>query len=252
MIQSLSLLIHADSKVGKTTLAATAPRPLILDAEGGTKFLPGSEFLQELYGRKPILHWWDPVQGPPPRHDGTFDICVVNIRDWSTVVSTYQWLMQAGHDFQSICVDSISEIQRRCRRNLKGTEAMRIQDWGVLLSEMERIIRDIRDLTLHPTNPLYVAMFIAESRETNGKKKPFMQGQIETALPFWMDIVGFLHDEYLLDYNGQPTNPVKRLSIKQSNTYEAGSRVQDILGEHVDNPNVTQMYLSVFNGESSS
>jgi len=28
-IQSLSLLIHADSKVGKTTLAATAPRPIL-------------------------------------------------------------------------------------------------------------------------------------------------------------------------------------------------------------------------------
>lgn len=251
MIQSLSFLIHAHSKVGKTTLAATSPRPLILDAEGGTKFLPGSEFLQRLYGRKPVLHWWDPSQGPPPRNDGSFDICIVNITQWATVVQVYQWLMQADHDFQSIVVDSITEIQRRCKRNLKGTDAMRIQDWGSLLNEMDRIIRDIRDLTLHPTRPLCVAAFIAESRANDSNKlKPYMQGQIEVALPYWMDVVGYLHDESVLDHNGQPTDTMKRLSIKQTNTYEAGSRVQDILGEHIDQPNITEMYLKVFNGSS--
>lgn len=37
---TLSMLVHANSKIGKTTLAATAPLPLVvLDAEGGWKWI---------------------------------------------------------------------------------------------------------------------------------------------------------------------------------------------------------------------
>jgi hypothetical protein len=200
-----------------------------------------------MYGRPVRLTQWVPTQ-PPPRYNGTWDICVVYVQDWLSVVRTYQWLLQAEHDFTSIVVDSITDIQRRCKQALRGTEAMKIQDWGTLLTEMDSIIRGFRDLTMHPTHPFKVAMFIAETRQNQaGKWKPYMQGQIEVALPYWMDIVGYLYKEATADANGQMTGAeVRRLLISQHPQFEAGEAVQGRLGQVVDEPNVYQMYTQLF------
>lgn len=249
MLQSLSGLIHSDSKVGKTTLGATCPPPiLILDAEGGTKFLPLAPSLTKMYGRAFSLKEWQPGREPPPRYDGTWDACVVHVHEWQTVTQVYTALLQAAHDFQSLVVDSISEIQRRCKASLNGTEVMKIQDWGRLLVEMDTIIRGLRDLTNHPVRPLRVALFIAETRQNQGGKwKPYMQGQIEVALPYWMDVVGYLFTEKLVDANGQATEEeVRRLLITQHPQFEAGNRLQGSLGAVVDDPNIYEMYTRVF------
>jgi len=244
---SFSLLVHAHSKTGKTTLAGTCPPPvLMLDAEGRSRFLPLSEYITAFYGRPVRLTSWVPT-GPPPRYDGTWDICVVYVGDWATVVNTVQWLHVGQHDFKSVVVDSITELQRKCKTNLKGTEAMKIQDWGELLTQMDTVIRTgLRDLTLHPTNPIDVVMFIAETRQSNGKWKPYMQGQIEVALPYWMDIIGYLYIETLQDANGQTGQEVRRLLISQHPLYEAGEAVQGRLGRIIEQPNVYQMYHQLF------
>ena len=146
---TLSLVVHADAKAGKSTLAATQPKPLLsLDAEGGTKFLP--------YTRT----FWDPRMGPPPMPDGTWEMCTVIIRDYETLGLVYQWLITGQHGFASITMDSVTEIQRRCKENLVGTEQMRTQDWGRLLDQMLYLIRGYRDLTTHPTNPISSIVFI--------------------------------------------------------------------------------------------
>jgi hypothetical protein len=235
MLETLSLLVHADAKVGKTTLAATAPAPILaLDAEGGWKFLPMKT--------KP----WDPMQGPPPEPDGTWDACIVVVREWQTIQLVWQWLQSGQHHFRSLVVDSISEVQRRLKHNLKGEEPLKIQDWGVLLAKMDATIRGFRDLTLHPTNPMQVVVFVAETRQTDGKWKPYMQGQISVALPYWMDVVGYLYVQDVIDVNGQPTGKMRRLLVSPHPEFEAGERVQGRLPEVVDNPNVTSMLLSVY------
>jgi hypothetical protein len=191
--QTLSLLVHAGSKVGKTTLAATAPKPILaLDAEGGWKFLPLRIFP------------WDPTQYAPPIFDGTWDVCVVTVRNWDTVQSTYRWLISGQHPFRSIVVDSITEIQRRCKQNLVQLDkAMQIQDWGRLLDLMDGTIRGFRDLTMHPTKPIQVVVFVAETRLLDNKWRPYMQGQISTALPYWMDVVGYLFMDNVIDSDGE-------------------------------------------------
>lgn len=234
--QVLSLLIHADSKMGKTTLASTAPKPLlILDAEGGSKFLPHTKTL------------WDPRTGPPPSYDGTWEICIVVVRDYETISMVLQWLASGQHHFRSLCIDSISEVQRRCKENLVGTEAMKQQDWGTLLTKMESLIRSFRDLTLHPTNPLSVVVFIAETREMNGKWKPYVQGQLATSLPYLMDIIGYLFVQEVPDVH-DPTHAhkVRRLLITPHPQYEAGERVQGRLGSVVDQPDITNMLITVY------
>lgn len=236
MIETLSILVHAGSKTGKTTFAATSPPPILaLDAEGGWKFLP----IRKVD--------WDPRKYAPPVYDGTWDACVVTVRDWQTVQAVDQWLQIGQHPFRSLVVDSISEIQRRCKANLVGTSAMQIQDWGHLLNVMDATIRGFRDMTMHPTNPIQVVVFVAETREDSGGRwKPYMQGQISIALPYWLDIVGYLYVQEVMDENGQPNGKLRRLLISPHPQFEAGERVQGRLPETVDNPNVSEMLLSVF------
>jgi hypothetical protein len=237
MIETLSILMHSYSKIGKTTLAATAPAPILaLDAEGGWKFLP----LRMIA--------WDPITGPPPLYDGTWDVCHVMVRSWDTMGYAYQWLAMGQHNFQSIVVDSITEIQRRLKENLVGTEAMKMQDWGVLLAKMDGLIRSFRDLTLHPINPVRVVVFVAETRDDGkGKMVPKMEGQISTSLPYWMDIVGWLYVQDVPNADGQYTGvQVRRLLISPNGQFEAGERVQGRLPGTVDYPNITNMLISVY------
>lgn len=218
--ERLSILIHGGSKLGKSTLTGTAPKPvLVLDAEGSWRFIPVRK------------KYWDPTLGGPPECDGTWDACIVSVREWGTVQLVYQWLSQYVTCFTSVVIDSITELQRRCKANLKGTEAMKIADWGVLLSQMDATIRGFRDLTLIPQLNVRCVVFVAETRrDQGGKMVPYLQGQISVSLPYWVDICGFLYPDWEADGNGQPTREVRRLWITPHQQYEAGERVQGLLG----------------------
>jgi hypothetical protein len=224
--QRLSWLIHGASKKGKSTLAATAPKPvLVLDAEGSWRFIPGK------------IRYWDPLTETPPTWDGSWDICIVHVREWATVDLVYKYLLAWPLLFTtvgpvSVVVDSITEIQRRCKANLKGTEAMKIQDWGVLLSAMDSTIRGFRDLCLIKELSVRCVVFVSETRIENntGKYVPYMQGQIAVSLPYWVDICGYMYPDWDLDENGQPTRECRRIWISPHQQYESGERVQGKLG----------------------
>lgn len=220
--QRLSILIHAGSKLGKSTLSGTAPKPiLVLDAEGSWRFIAVRK-----------VHW-DPDIGPPPTYDGTWDACVVMVQRWDTVENVYRWITQYQTPFTSVVIDSITELQRRLKQKLVGTEAMKMQDWGVLLAKMDDKIRSFRDLTLIPQIAVRCVVFIAETRQRHSDNKwvPSMQGQIGVALPYWLDLVGYLYPDWEYDENGQPTVEVRKLWIAPHPEYEAGERVQGRLGQ---------------------
>ena len=240
---AMSILIHAPSKIGKSTLSSTAPVPiLVLDAEGGWRFIREVGFRSG----KPLRRvYWDPMTGPPPRYDGTWDACIVTVNSWGMLQRVYEWLLTTPHDFVSLVGDSITEMQRRCKQNINSAGQMQIQDWGRLLTEMDKLIRGLRDLILLPSN-IRVAVFLAETREDKGRWRPYMQGQIGVSLPYWVDVVGYLFVDHALDENGQPTIPVRKLLVGPNATYESGERVQGVLGNIVDDPHITRIVNTIF------
>lgn len=222
--QRLSLLIHARSKIGKSTLSSTAPQPiLVLDAEGSWRFIPL---------RKTS---WNPYEGPPPEPDGTWDACVVTVQDWQTVLLIYQYLSQTQTGFTSVVLDSITELQSICKTNLRGTETMRIQDWGSLLVQMDQVIRAFRDLNRQTSSSIRCVVYISETtiQENNQNRLiPSMQGRIKDRLPYFVDICGYLYADHELDQNGQPTREVRRLYFGPHQQFESGERVQGLLGTY--------------------
>jgi hypothetical protein len=250
--QGLSLLVHAHSKVGKSTLTSTAPLPIIvLDAEGSWRFIKKRGFS----GAPLRVRTWNPMLTPPPRHNSTpenpagdWDVIHVTVREWQVLRKVYDWLTQSPHDFQSVVVDSISEVQRRCKANIAGTAQMQMQQWGELLTQMDSLIRSYRDLNLLP-GPVKCVVFVAETRLSNNKWRPYMQGQIDVSLPYWVDLCGYLYVEDELD----PTSPVaggtrkvRKLLVGPHPQYESGERVQGALPDIVREPNIAEMMCTIF------
>jgi hypothetical protein len=128
---------------------------------------------------------------------------------------------------------------------------MRIQDWGDLLVQLDKWVRDMRDLVLLPNSPVQFVLFVAETEQKDGKWRPAMQGQIGRSLPYWVDLVGYLFTEMEADANGSPTIKVKKLLIMSDHPqFESGERVQGLLGDVVRDPNFTTMMNTIF-GEAS-
>ena len=239
MTTGFSLLVHGKSKVGKSWLSDTAPGPrLVLDAEGGngTTWTPSSKKI------------WNPTVEAPPAADGTWETCIVHVRQFMDVQRAYEWLNSGQHPFRSVTIDSVSETQQRGVDEIAGTAQMQTQNWGELLRRMSKLIRDFRDLVNHPTNPLAVVIFIAMTREVNGMQQPYVQGQLATILPYQVDVVGYL--QRIPDFN-VPGKMDRFIMFQPDPAYSCGERVGGRLGawlEIGDNDRtVEQMLDMIFN-----
>lgn len=228
MINSLSLVVHGESGVGKSWLGDTAPKPaLVLDAEGGSRFTQSRKT------------FWD-GRSEPPQPDGTWDTCIVTTRSFPQVAQVYQWLASGRHGFRSVVLDSLTEIQKRCLDDVAGVEQPTTQDWGALLRRMEMLVRQFRDLTMHPTRPLEAVVLICMTSEKGARFRPHVQGQLGITLPYFVDVVGYLFVQP--DETGQLQ---RRLLVQPAGQFDAKDRTNR-LGQVVEDPNVEQMIAQIY------
>ena len=234
--RAISVLVHADSKAGKSTFANSTPAPrLLIDAEMAYRFLPGTKV------------FWDPMRDSPPEYNGTWETCVVLIREYSTLTRVMEWLDSGYHPFRSVSIDSITEVQTRCKDDLSADGRMDQRLWGDLLTHMERTCRRFRDLTEHPTKPLEAVVITAMTQMRDGKWRPYVQGQLSVKMPYFMDVIGYLHVvSYAQEDPTQPHYAVRQMAVVPSQQYEAGERVQGRLPAMIYHPTVTQMLDDVF------
>jgi hypothetical protein len=214
---TFTAVIHGESGAGKSQLADTIPGPrLILDAEGGSEFTPSW----------PKQIWNPDVYGPPgsaqcePGQEVPAETVRVLVREWSQWARVHAWLESGQHPFVSVVLDSLTEIQKRCRDNIRGTEQMQTQHWGELLIQMETVVRSMRDLTLNPANPLKNVIILALTDDKKGLFRPFLQGALQQALPGFVHLVGFMYTEP--DPSGAGLS--RRLMIQPYGQYVAKDR----------------------------
>jgi hypothetical protein len=243
--RSLTIMVYGESKVGKSTFAVTAPYPrLMLDVEGGHRFLPIN------------VKYWDPLTQEPPLADGTWDTVVVQVRDYDVVIKAFQWLQSGKHQFKSLIIDSISELQVKCMDNIAGTEQMKMQQWGELLRHMGALLRDLRDLTMHPTQPLEAVVLTAMARKgQDGVYRPYLQGQLAIQAPYFYDLLGAITVETMPNPDPlQAPYKVRRMYVERTPEYEAGERVQGRLGKIVEQGDlgVERMLDMVFGEKKAS
>ncbi len=231
----INMVVYGHSKQGKSWLADTMPAPrLILDAEMGSRFTPSRKIV------------WDPIQYAPPVPDGTWDTAIVPVHSYRAVARAYEWLNSGQHPFNSVGLDSLSEIQQRCVDDLVGIKQMTTQDWGALLRQVSALVRQFRDLTTNPVKPMDAVIFIAMARQRDdGVWRPHVQGALATTLPYFVDICAFL--QVVTQEDG---TSVRRLFVGPTVGYETGERVGGRLGAYLDNPDVTRM-LALVRGDDN-
>jgi hypothetical protein len=118
-MHGVKLLVYSLAGVGKTTLCATAPTPIILSAEAGLLSL-----------RK-------------------YNIPVIEITSVEDLTAAHQWCQQSAEakQFATICIDSITEIAEVVLANAKKQTKDPRQAYGEVIEKMLMTIKAFRDLS---------------------------------------------------------------------------------------------------------
>jgi len=164
----IKALIYGASGSGKTRFAGTAidkdnTKTLFLSAEGG---------LLSIHVKKPKY---------------------VEINAMKDLLEAYEYLEKGKHKFETVILDSITEISNTLKLEIERREGhtMQLQDWGEIKNKLIGIFRDFRDL---PMNVILLAQEGYITDEDKIKKTvPSLDGKGATsALPYFMDIVGYI------------------------------------------------------------
>src|SRR5690625_4752245 len=174
-VQGVKLLCYGEAGAGKTTLIAGMPEPVILSAEGGLLSL------QEA------------------------NIPYIEISSMEMLYEAYQWLTESDEakDFQSVALDSISEIAEVCLSHEKKINKDGRMAHGEMQDKMAGIIRDFRDL---PERHVYMTAKLEKTQDEQGRLLygPGMPGKkMPQSLPFFFDEVLAMRVERDADGNVQ-------------------------------------------------
>lgn len=163
----VKLLVYGNSGAGKTSLIPTLPSPIVLSAEGGLLSIQDA------------------------------NVSYIEIASMSDLQEAYQWLLdsQEAKVFQSVALDSISEIgEVVLNYERKQTKDPR-QAYGAMQEQITDIIRAFRDL---PNRHVYFTAKCEKSQDETGKMlyAPSMPGnKTGQSLPYFFDEVMALRVE---------------------------------------------------------
>ena len=179
----IKCLVYAHAGAGKTSLIPTLPAPVVLSAEGGLLSISGA------------------------------NIPFIEVCDMATLTEAYAWLSDSaeGKQFQSVALDSISEIAEvvlnaEKKRMVNGKLVDPRQAYGAMQEQMTDLIRAFRDL---PGRHVYMTAKLDKATDEQGRilYAPSMPGnKTGQQLPYFFDEVFALRVEK--DAEGQPVRAI--------------------------------------------
>lgn len=170
----VKMLVYGQAGAGKTSLIRTLPSPIVLSAEGGLLSIQDA------------------------------DLPYIEIGSMADLMEAYDWLLSPeGEQYQSIALDSISEIAEVVLNAEKKTAKDPRQAYGAMQEQMADAIRAFRDL---PGRHIYMSAKLEKSTDEMGRilYAPSMPGnKTGQSLPYFFDEVLALRVEKDADGNTQ-------------------------------------------------
>ena len=171
----VKVLCYGAAGAGKTSLIKTLPNPNVLSAEGGLLSIQDA------------------------------DLPYIEITDMATLQEAYKWLTESADakGFQSVALDSISEIAEVVLNAEKKATKDPRQAYGAMQEQMADIIRAFRDIG---GKNVYMSAKLEKTQDEQGRilYGPSMPGnKTGQALPYFFDEVLALRVEKDADGNTQ-------------------------------------------------
>jgi len=171
----VKLLVYGQAGAGKTSLIPTLPNPIVLSAEGGLLSIQDAEL--------PYLE----------------------ITTMAELQEAYKWLTESAEaaQFESVAIDSISEIAEVCLNYEKKVNKDPRAAYGAMQEQMADIIRVFRDL---PAKHVYMSAKLEKTQDEMGRilYAPSMPGnKTGQSLPYFFDEVLALRVERDAEGNSQ-------------------------------------------------
>lgn len=169
----VKLLVYGAAGAGKTSLIPTLPNPIVLSAEGGLLSIADA------------------------------DVPFIEIKTIDALHEAYAWLVGSDEakEYQSVALDSISEIAEVVLNAEKKATKDPRQAYGAMQEQMADLIRAFRDL---PGKHVYMSAKLDKSQDEMGKMlyAPSMPGnKTGQQLPYFFDEVLALRVEKDADGN---------------------------------------------------
>lgn len=168
------ILVYGREGSGKTRLCATMPNPIILSAEAGLLSL------------------------------SEYDLPFIEIKDVKDLSDAYKWLTETeeGRKYESICLDSISEICETILAHEKEKVKDPRQAYGAMNEKIISLVKLFRDL---PGRNVYMSAKMNRMEDSFGQVvyAPSLPGKAASQdLPYFFDGVCALRVER--DQEGKP------------------------------------------------
>lgn len=235
--QNQNFVVYGDSGVGKTRLAATAPDVIICDVNDK--------------GHDSVRRDIDPMFYP----------CT----HWSEVLDLYWYLQEGDHQYKSVAIDTISNLQNICMDFVMGDEASRDasrdpdmpsrQAWGKVGKLMRTQIINFRNL---PMNVIFVAQLRAKQVGDDDDDEggdiiygPEVSPSIEKTLKAAVGTIGYMTKRGVVVRNKKKDTvrrEVRRRLLLGDNEHYVTKDRNGVFPEHIDAPDLAEMLDLIYQG----
>lgn len=165
---NLVMIVYGKGGAGKTTFAASAPRPLILDFENGTKYL----------GERGI------------------DVDVVRMKGWFNN-NDINDLASMLRDHDTVVIDPLGEAMEKLiesptikgKQYRQGDGSLTMSGWGEVKKQMRNFIKWLRDSGKH----VIIVSHVSEiSTEQGLEKRIQVATKLSDEIPNMVDVISYL------------------------------------------------------------
>ena len=219
----VKFLVYGNAGSGKTLLAATAPRPILISAENGILSLSRKN-IERVYG----------VNAPGI----SYDIPTAKIKTVQGLTDIFDWLVSPANrgKFSTICLDSLSEMAEIILKNALRDNKDGRMAYGDLADQMIDMMKKFRDLEGYN---VYFSAKQGLCEDSNLIGPSFPGKLLDREAPFLFDEI--FQMQVLTNSDGQPVRVLRTSADGQHNAKDRSGAL-DPRGEF---PNISSIIAKI-------